>query len=49
MEPGIVGKKRLGLEIVKTVAEKDLHGSFSISANQPCGTTAIVAFPYIEE
>ena len=49
MEPGIDGKKRLGLEIVKTVAEKDLHGSFSICANQPCGTTATVAFPYIEE
>lgn len=49
MEPGIDGKKRLGLEIVKTVAEKDLHGSFSICANQPCGTTATVTFPYIEE
>lgn len=40
---------RLGLEIVRTVVEKDLHGVFSISPREIGGTTATLSFPCGEE
>lgn len=50
LEEGCTGKGgRLGLEIVRTVVEKDLHGVFSIAPRETGGTTATLSFPFREE
>lgn len=40
--------KSLGLRIIKTMAESDLHGSFSISGKPGEGTLALVTLPLLD-
>ena len=42
-------QSHLGLDIVRTIAEKDLHGAFRIGPNEPNGTVATLTFPLIKE
>lgn len=41
----ITGRKSLGLKIIKTMAESDLHGSFILRNNAQGGTQALVTIP----
>ncbi len=47
LPPGfqLTGRTSLGLKIIKTMAESDLRGSFSLSGRPGGGTLAIVKFP----
>ena len=41
----MMGGKSLGLKIIKTMAESDLQGSFTLENNKNGGTLATVAVP----
>jgi two-component sensor histidine kinase len=43
------GRKHLGLQIVSTLVEKDLHGTLNFSLAEPQGTKAIIRFPLHEK
>lgn len=38
-------RESLGLKIIKTMAEADLQGTFSLTNRKPCGTLAVVTIP----
>ena len=38
-------RKHLGMAIVQTLIEKDLHGSIAFSKANPQGTAAAIRFP----
>lgn len=40
-----ISKGNLGMKIIKTMVEADLHGSFSLTSNSDGGTTASVIIP----
>ncbi|MCH4188712.1 MAG: sensor histidine kinase [Megasphaera sp.] len=41
-------RKHLGLAIVQTLVEKDLHGTLEFTKTTPGGTTVVITFPYTE-
>ena len=41
----ITGRKSLGLKIIKTMAESDLQGSFTLTNRSEGGTLALVRIP----
>ena len=41
-------RQHLGLTIVKTLVEKDLHGTITFTKMSSGGTTALIQFPYTE-
>lgn len=41
-------RKHLGLAIVQTLVEKDLHGTIEYTKTIPRGTTVVITFPYTE-
>ena len=38
-------KKHLGLQIVSTLVEKDLHGTLEYDSIEPSGTKVLIRFP----